>query len=130
MKFLPFASRIFWKSWANRSVLASVGCFAAFTAISATPDKIMEFVPLLVVVGAKYVFATGGFVFGVAAPFLRIVTQDFGTDASGNQIVGAIGTAPAGTSPTPPVVVAMPDTKAPQIAPTTTPEVTQAVVGK
>jgi len=120
MKLLPFASKIFWKSWANRAVLLSLGCFTGFTAISAMPDKVMEFVPFLVTTGVKYVFATGGFLFGVAAPFLRIVTQDFGTDSSGNQIVGAIGTAPPGTSPTPPVVVAMPDPKDPPTTPTTT----------
>lgn len=106
MNLLPLWKTIFWKSWANRAVAISLGCFAGFAAITATPDQIVEFVPVLVIVGAKYMFATGGFVAGVSAPFLRVVAQNFGTDSEGNQIVTAVGTAPAGTSPNPPVVVA------------------------
>ena len=127
MKFLPFAGTILWKSWANRAaafggvLAAACGALHGFDAMypSVWGDK------------SEYVLAAAAAFFGiVVAPVLRVVSQNFGTDASGNQIVGAIGTAPAGTSPTPPVVVAMPDPKTPQIAPTTTPEVTQAVVGK
>jgi hypothetical protein len=116
MKLIPFAGTILWKSWANRAIGLSLGCFAGFAAISATPAEIMAFVPVVVVIGAKYVFATGGFVAGVASPFLRVVAQNFGEDAKGNQIVSAIGVAPAGTDPTPPVVVSMDVAKTPEAA--------------
>jgi len=70
---------------------------------------------------SEYYFAAAAAFMGiVVAPMLRVISQNFGTDSSGNQIVGAIGTAPPGTSPTPPVVVAMPDPKDPPTTPTTT----------
>lgn len=112
MNLLPFWKTILWKSWANRAVAISLASFAGFAAISATPTDMLAFVPDLVINGAKYVLATTGFVAGIASPFLRVIAQNFGTDpASGQQIVTAVGVAPAGTNPTPAVVVASPQSK-------------------
>lgn len=108
MNFLPFAGTIIWKSWANRAaafggiLAAACGSLHAFDAVYANPYGNT----------AEYWLAAGAAFMGiVVAPTLRVVAQNFGTDADGNQIVTAVGVAPPGTSPTPPVVVAKPSTK-------------------
>jgi len=127
MRLLPFWKTIIWKSWSNRAaafggvLAAACGSLHAYDAVypSAFGNK------------AEYFLAAGAaFMTIVVTQVLRVISQNFGTDASGNQIVAAIGTAPAGTSPTPAVVVAMPDPKQPPTTPTTTREATKAVTDK
>jgi hypothetical protein len=127
MKLLPFWPTILWKSWSNRAaamagVLAgAAGCLHAFDV--AYPSSWGN--------TAEYFLAAGSAFCGLfLAPTLRVISQNFGTDASGNQIVAAIGTAPAGTSPTPAVVVAMPPAADKPTAPTTTTATVQAVADK
>lgn len=110
MNLLPFWKTIIWKSWANRAaafggvLAAGCGALHGFDAMypSVYGDK------------AEYVLAAAAAFLGiVVAPTLRVVAQNFGTDSDGNQIVTAVGTAPPGTNPTPPVVVAAPPAQKP-----------------
>lgn len=111
MNLLPFWKTIIWKSWANRAIALSLGCFAGFAGISATPVDVLAYVPDMLISGTKYALATSGFIFGIAATLLRVVVQNFGVDAVGNQIVTAVGTAPPGTNPNPAVVVSAAEPK-------------------
>lgn len=108
INFLPFAATILWKSWANRAaafggvLAAACGSLHAFDAVYASPYGNT----------AEYWLAAGAAFMGiVVAPTLRVVAQNFGEDKEGNQIVTAVGIAPSGTSPNPPIVVAQLSTK-------------------
>lgn len=105
MKLLPFWKTIIWKSWSNRAaafggvLAAACGGMHAFDAVY--PSKAGNL--------SEYYLAAGAAFMGlVVAQVLRIIAQNFGTDPDGNQIVTAVGIAPPGSSPTPPVVVAAP----------------------
>lgn len=123
MNLLPFWQTILWKSWSNRfaalgGTLAGItGALHGFDMIY--PSQVGTVVEL-------YLAGASAFCGIVLAPACRIIQQNFGTDASGNQIVSAIGTAPPGSDPRPSVVIAMPPVAVPSTAPTTTPATVKA----
>ena len=105
MNLLPFWTTIFWKSWSSRAAALGGICAAACGSMHAFDTLYPSHAGDL----TEYGLAAAGAFFGlVVAPTLRVISQNFGTDTAGNQIVSAIGVAPAGASPTPPVVVAAP----------------------
>lgn len=105
MNLLPFWSTILWKSWSNRAAALS-GTLAGITGALHGFDMIYP--SQVGTVSELYLAGAAAFCGIVIAPALRIISQNFGTDTAGNQIVSAVGTAPAGSSPTPQVVVAAP----------------------
>lgn len=103
MNLLPFWKTILWKSWSTRAaafggvLAAACGSLHAFDMLY--PSTYGSTAELWLAAGAAFMGL-------VIAPTLRVVAQNFGTDPEGNQIVTAVGVAPPGTNPNPPVVVA------------------------
>lgn len=111
MKFIPNAVRISFKSWSvwagalAGTLAVSAGSLHAYDA--AFPSALRTWGPT----AEGWMLAASGFCGLVLVPILRGIGQNFGLDAQGQQIVSAIGTAPPGSSPTPPVVVSKPTAK-------------------